>query len=398
MQATKNQEDEAMARVPVNGKVLEWAREYRGLTLHDAARLLSVSSAELHSYETGEKEPLVGFLRKMAQKYRINFASLLMPEPLGPPERQQDHRTRPGSKRQLSLDTLVAIEDAAEALEAFEDIGSDVRDIVPRLRIGKATLRDNPAEVAAEERKRFGVSIAEQHSWRNLADARVKWRRHIEERGVFTYMVPLPLKELSGFSLLRNGLAAICVNDNETTEGAKIFTLFHEYCHLLLRTTGISDNNDRNRVERFCNRFAASFLIPKSDLIEVVSNMDITTPHEFSTEETKYLAKWFRVSNRAIVLRLERTGLAPDGFYRRHTKQWDLPIEPPKPPVIQEKKTQPSQVRIRVKEIGNLHATIVMQAFQHNAINAVDASELVNLKPSTFPKLRKYIGLPVALE
>jgi Zn-dependent peptidase ImmA (M78 family) len=381
------QEREAMAKVPVNGKVLQWAREIRGLNLDAAAELLGVSTGELHAYEAGQKQPLVGFLRQMSAKYQINFTSLLMPEPLPPAKRPTDHRARFG-KRPLSIDTLVAIEDVTDALEAFQDIANETTRIVPKLRIGRATLDDNPAQVAARERTRFGVSFSLQRSWRSAAEARVKWRQRIEERGVFTYMVKLPSEELSGFSILRDDdLAAICVNDREPTEGAKIFTLFHEYCHLLLRNAGISDENDRNQVERFCNRFAASFLIPKSNLIEAISECvpDFVAPYEFSDGEVKRLSNVFRVSKRAMALRLERTGFAPDGFYAKRTAPWDVPIEPK--PELASKRQQPSAIKITLKRVGKLHAATVLEAVKRHAINSFDASELIGLRPSTFSKV-----------
>jgi len=384
MLPNKNQESETMAKVTVNGKVLEWAREIRGLTLDDAAERLGIPSSDLLGYESGATKPLVSLLRKMSAKYRINFSSLLMPEPLPPTKRPTDHRRRFGRKR-LSLETLVAIEQINEALEAFDDISSDIRSIVPRLKIGTAKLTDNPAEVAAHERKRFDVSIMEQRGWNGLAGARRKWREHIEDRGVFTYMMSLPYKELSGFSILHDDLAAICVNDSEPTEGAKIFTLFHEYCHLLLRNAGISDNNDKTRVERFCNQFAASFLIPRGDLMDAISRCvgGVDTPYEFSDTHVKQLAGWFRVSNRAIALRLEKTGLAPVGFYAKRTAPWDIP-NPPKPVPVDSKR-QVSAVRIHLKRIGHLHASTVLEAVKRNAINSLDASELfgMQLRPNT---------------
>jgi len=276
-----------MPQVPVNGKVLEWSRTIRGLTVDEAAKLLAVSSEELLAYESGTKKPLVGFLRRMSAKYRINFTSLLMPQPLPIKRPPVDYRVRQRRRRRLSLDTLVAREEIEEALEVFEDIRAEVRGIVPKLNIGRAQLDEDPEVVAARERRKFNVSIEEQRQWRGLGEARRRWRERIEDRGVFTYMIPLPEQELSGFSLLHDDLAAICVNDREPTEGAKIFTLLHEYCHLLLRQTGISDENSSNRVERFCNRFAASFLIPRTALIEAIGNVE--TPYEFSDPEVKRL-------------------------------------------------------------------------------------------------------------
>jgi hypothetical protein len=199
----------------------------------------------LHAYESGERRPQMGFLRRVSAKYRVPFASLLMPEPLPLVERPTDHRMRQRT-RPLSLDTLIAIEEVSEALDAFEGLADEDMHLVPRLRLGNATLNDDAEELAARERRRFGVSIDDQRGWKSLSAARIGWRRRIEEHGIFTYMIPMPGDELSGFSLLHNGLAAICVNDNEPSDGAKIFTLFHEYCHenraLLQSICGVFSN------------------------------------------------------------------------------------------------------------------------------------------------------------
>src|ERR1700734_2895789 len=110
-----------MAEVPVNGKVLEWARNIRGLDPDKAATLLEISLDDLKEYESGQRRPSVGFLRTMSAKYQINFTSLLMPEPLPVPDRPTDHRARHGS-HPLSIETLVAIEEVTENLDAFGEI------------------------------------------------------------------------------------------------------------------------------------------------------------------------------------------------------------------------------------------------------------------------------------
>lgn len=374
-----------MAEVPVNGKVLRWARTIRGLDIDTAANFLDVSPDELRAYESGAKRPLVGFLRKMSAKYQINFTSLLMPEPLPPTPPPTDHRISFG-KRPLSIGTLVTIEEVSEALEAFEDVASEARGIVHRLKIGNAQLDEDPEAVAARERKKFGVSVETQRGWSSLREARHQWRQRIESRGVFTYVFPMPKDELSGFSLLRDGLAAICVNDNERTEGAKIFTIFHEFCHLLLRQTGISDENDSDEVERFCNQFAASFLIPKTALITATERVD--TPHEFSDAEVKRLAARFRVSNRAMALRLEKTGLAPSGFYERRTSPWDLPLEQ----IPTTSKTHPSPIIIRIYRTGRLHQATALEAVKRRVINSFDAAELIGFLPTYFKKVEASLG------
>jgi Zn-dependent peptidase ImmA (M78 family) len=321
----------------------------------------------------------------MSDKYQINFSSLLMPEPLPLKKPPTDYRVRSRRRLRLSIEIIVAREEILEALELFRDLKAATRGLIPTLNIGTARLNENPEEVAARERRRFNVSVEEQRQWAGLGSARRHWRKRIEACGVFTYMLLLPPDEVSGFSLIQDGLAAICVNDREPTDGSKIFTLFHEYCHLLLRKTGISDENSSNRVEKFCNQFAASFLIPRAALTDAIG--DIETPCEFVDADVKHLATRFRVSNRAMAFRLEETGLAPRGFYGRRTGPWDLPTEHNRTA-----DQQPSPVKIRIKRIGELHASTVLKAVRRGAINSFDASELIGLNPTTFPKIEAALG------
>jgi Zn-dependent peptidase ImmA (M78 family) len=376
-----------MPEVPVNGRVLKWARDLRGLTLDNAAILLGITPAELREYEEGPKKPNVGFLRTMADKYEINFASLLMPEPLPPVQRLTDHRVRHG-RAPLNIDSIIAMDDVEEALEAFSEIASESPRLIPKLNIGTAALDENPADVAARERRKFNVSIEAQRSWPNPKSARTGWRRQVEDRGVFTYFFPMqPPGELSGFSLLHEGLGAICVNDREPNEGAKIFTMFHEYCHLLLRQGGISDENNSDRVERFCNKFAASFLIPRTALVVAIG--DVQIPHDFSDSDVKDLARQFRVSNRAMAYRLEETALAPNGFYHNRTAPWDIPAIPPKLPKLSAEKMGYLRLLAQAKRLGRLHSLTVLHANKKHLINSFDASQLIGLKPASFQKLEK---------
>jgi Zn-dependent peptidase ImmA (M78 family) len=373
---------ELVATVPVNPDVLIWARTLRGLSPETAAQLLDITLAELRAYESGRKKPQVGFLRNMSAKYLINFTSLLMPEPLPIEDRPVDHRTHRG-ERPLSIDTLLAFEEVAEALDAFGDIADEAPKIVQKLNIGHASLEEDPEVVAARERKRFSIGVEDQRMFRSIDQARRRWRQQIEDRGVFTYMIPMPPSELSGFSMLRDDLAAICVNDRESTEGRKIFTLWHEYCHLLLRQTGISDENHTTRVERFCNRFAASFLIPRADLILAIG--DVGAPRDFSDSDVKRLATRFRVSNSAAALRLQETGLASSGFYGRRTAPWDIPSEPKH----LKQDSSPNAITLRVKRIGQLHVKTVLRAAKRRVINSFDASDLIGLQPSSIAKLQE---------
>jgi hypothetical protein len=89
-------------------------------------------------------------------------------------------------------------------------------------------------------------------------------------------------------------------------------------------------------------------------------------------------------------LRLEKTGLAPRGFYTRRTAPWDIPK--PRIKKVMAKGTGPSPIRMRLKRIGHLHAGTVIQAVERHAINSFDAAELMGMRYGSFGKLKAALG------
>jgi hypothetical protein len=89
-----------------------------------------------------------------------------------------------------------------------------------------------------------------------------------------------------------------------------------------------------------------------------------------------------------MALRLEKLRLAPAGFYHKHTAPWDLPTEPR--PITAER--QLSQIRIRLKQIGHLHAATLLTAVKRGVINSFDASQLIGLHPESFTKVEAALG------
>jgi Zn-dependent peptidase ImmA (M78 family) len=375
--------DHPVAVIAVNPDVLKWARNERGYDRTSAAGVLKISELELAAYESGTKKPNVSMLRHMAARYEINFASLLLPDPPPPLPKIHDFRTfSAGFASTLTHSTTVAIQEVRDALAAFAELRDVDPDAVPFPRLDYARPKESPEDLAARYRRRFGLGVDDQQRWPSQAFARDEWRRRIEALGVFVYLKPMNLNDCRGFSMVHEGLAAICINDKEESAGAETFTLWHEFCHLLIRQTGISDENRYNRTERYCNLFAASFLIPKTKLREMLNSP--TKPNEYSDATVKRLANSFKVSNRALALRLEYTGLAPKGFYSRRTAAWDIPKPKKSTPV----KKGISAVARAVRVFGGHHTKTVLKAHKSGLLTGADAHHMLDVPIQSFPRLR----------
>jgi transcriptional regulator with XRE-family HTH domain len=167
--------------VPVNPAVLKWAREERRLSREQAAERLGVSLAELDALEGGTHKPTIGELRKIAGKYEITFAALLMPAPLpaitGP--QVKDFRTVGGEAALFDHDMVVELEDISQQMNMLAALRDNVPDFFTSRRLPQAQVEDNPIELAASERREFGISIERQLGLRSDRDAFLVFRARI---------------------------------------------------------------------------------------------------------------------------------------------------------------------------------------------------------------------------
>lgn len=102
-------------------------------------------------------------------------------------------------------------------------------------------------------------------------------------------------------------ISVIILNESDSNE-VKLFSLFHEFCHLLKRQDGICSGNmetakNDQPEERYCNEFAALVLMPDSELNKAIQ-VPITT-----LAQIEKFAKSFGVSKLATIIRLKELGI-----------------------------------------------------------------------------------------
>jgi transcriptional regulator with XRE-family HTH domain len=86
-----------MAEIPVSGRVLAWAREFRGLSLEEAAERLGMTVAAVEELETEVSKPTLGEFQRLAGVYRLPLATLFRRTPPAAPTELPDFRTFEGA-------------------------------------------------------------------------------------------------------------------------------------------------------------------------------------------------------------------------------------------------------------------------------------------------------------
>jgi Zn-dependent peptidase ImmA (M78 family) len=353
--------------VPVNPKVLIWARIERGFDVPAAAARLGVPEEELLELENGARHPTVGELRNMSAKYEIGFSSLLMPDVLPPETRLklQDFRTRgSGAPGKWNPDLLMEMDDINVLIDAM----ADLRDVDPSLfanKLPSTRVATDAAQVAADERSRIGLDVGTQASWKTDAAAFNRLRSLVEAQGVFVYQVNAStINDWRGIAIFDGRkIPVIVINSDEALPAARSFTLFHEYAHLLLRQSAITDHRSRDGYEEYCNKFAAYFLMPTREFRGAALSVGGGFRNYWTDTQLRKIGSVFKTSMSAVALHLESHGLAPDGFFNVKLSEWR---------VRENKSSKPGIVPYYDKianRLGVQHIKVVLEALDRKRIN-----------------------------
>ncbi len=264
-----------MSRVTVRPEIIRWACERAGYDVRDFASRFP----QLPAWARGEEHPTFKQLEALAKATHTPFGYFFLPEP--PEERLPipDLRTtrhRPQRPSPDLLDTIYAMQRRQRWLsDERKERGEEPLEFV-----GAARLDDDPAAIGQEMRRAVGLGerwAAEVPTWEAAVG---ELRRRIEGLGVLAVINgvvgnnthrKLDVEEFRGFALTDPYAPLIFVNGADA-KSAQMFTLAHELAHLWLGSTGeglsgfegIFPGDDR--VERFCDRAAAEFLVPERQL------------------------------------------------------------------------------------------------------------------------------------
>jgi len=146
--------------------------------------------------------------------------------------------------------------------------------------------------------------------------------------------------------------------------------------------------NRTHRVERFCNRFAAAFLMP-SEAVRSVIELD-DGPQEPSLQALGFAADKLCVTISSLALRLEEIGIAPAGYYRKTARNLAKLAAPTKAKPTKKKSEVPYKYTY-LSRFGENFTGKVLDSFENGSISNVEASQILNASPKHFGAFRETI-------
>jgi len=363
--------------VSINPAIMKWIRESAGIDVNAVANRVGTSINNVKRWESGESRPTLRVLNDLSVYYKRPLAVFFLPEPPYEPPLPQDFRfSSKAESKPLSKEVRLVVREARRIQRLTADLKKDLG-IDIRSKLSKISLDDDPEEVARKERKRFRIDIQDQFNWtRGSIQAFRLWRRALEQMNVIVYQAPMNIEEVRGFSLNDDQVPIIVINSSDAPNG-RVFTLFHEYAHLMLEKPGVclpQESIDENNpaIERFCNHFAGAFLVPFEDLFAYFK----PSINLFNDEIIK-VANLFKVSKYVIWRRLLTYNQISRNDYIQRLEIWkdEYSKKPPK-----KNNYRPEPARQCVERKGTMFTSLVIRAKEAGVINSCDVADYLSIR------------------
>ena len=366
-----------------NPKILSWAREELGLTITHVAERFKKSPAIIEAWENGDEAPTFRQLIELANYYKRPVAVFFLPSIPPKSPKPRDYRTLPWViPGEYLKETLISYREVynmlAETRELLDELNSSIVFSLPTW-----TTDDAPEQKAEQLRSLLGISIEKQiKEFDTHYTAQDVWRSVLFDRGVIVRICKMPITDARAFCLFGNDLAGIGLS-NEDREQGRIFSLFHEVCHLSLKQPGVSGLTSKHkspnqRLEQYCDRFSASFLLPSSHP-EVMESLELFEGSIDFLEVAQFIANKFKVSKYVAIRRaFDLEKISPD-IYWETIVEWRKRDRSRKKP----KRTGGNYPATQISYIGRRFVDLVMQALNLNYLTPVDVRRIVGLDPTS---------------
>ena len=371
--------------VEVIPEVLTWLRESSGSSIGEVSKRLRTTSDTILEFETGKKSPTLVQLKELSKLYKRPLASFFLSKPKEEKPLPNDYRFLPGRTDIFDKKTILAIRKSRSLQGISRELSLNIRyETAPKVR--KVVLTDNPELIAAEYRKLFDLNLETQRKIKDAYRLFSYLRDVLEDSNVLVFQFSMPVEDARGFALADDIPSIAVINSKDTIE-ARLFTLMHEFGHILLGETVIDIPDEslknRNNVERWCNAFSSSFLLPEESARALfIRYHDRLT----ETDILNSLSRKYKVSKATLLIKMLELNYISNQEFEEVMSRY-----------VREgtgKKTEEKKKMIRVtsdqrclSEMGNKFVSLVANNFDKEFITYGDALSYLSIRSKNFDRV-----------
>lgn len=372
-------------KVDVNPIVFKWLRKSAGWSKEDVSKRLKTSIEVINAIEQGDWKPSLRQLKELSQAYKRPLATFLLSKPLKEPPLPKDYRMLPDKKNVFDKKTIYAIRRARN----LQEIGGELlinmnNSVAPK--IDQVDLSKKPTDLGLHYRKKCNLNMEKQRKFKNSYALFNYLRDTFENLNILVFQFSMPVEDARGFVLTDQNPNIIVVNSKDSIE-ARIFTLLHEFGHILLGETVIDlpflSFNKKNKIEYWCNQFAASFLLPKTHAETL-----FTSEQSLTDERTlNRLSRKYKVSKSMLLYAMYKQDFISKTEFERKLDNY----KPSKKDQKKKKGTKQRggipQDRRCLTEMGHKFVSMVANNYDKNLITYTDALNFLSVKSRNFDKV-----------
>ncbi|GAA5194016.1 XRE family transcriptional regulator [Arthrobacter gyeryongensis] len=386
----------------VEVSVLRWARETCGLSDLAASRKIGVPDDRVALWESGQQQPTVAQLKKAAAVYKRSLSVFFLSEPPSGFDTLRDFRRMAGSEAgEWSPDLHDEYRRAHTQRDYLLELSElDDQDIASAWRLPETPGSDEELARAGRDALLAASALDLPQNAGTPYEHLNFWISALEEAGVLVAATRggrIAVKEMRAFSLHFDVLPVIVVNGADSPRG-RLFSLMHEYAHLLLHTEGLCDTTTDLRatspdreLEARCNAIAGSLLVPGNVLLsrpEVIARRD--SPNTWDYETLKPVAAAFGVSAEVILRRLTILGRVSRTFYEQQRETFLAAYEREE---VQSRAGGGNWYRNTVRDLGKGYVRHVADAHRRRVIDSNTAAIYLNVKVGQISRLAETASL-----
>lgn len=372
-------------KVDVNPNIFKWLRTSSGWSVEDVSKRLKTSVDVVEAIERGEWQPTLRQLKELSKSYKRPLATFLLSEPLDELPLPKDYRMLPDKKDVFDKKTIYAIRKARNLQEIGGELLRNMNNSFTT-QINQVTLSKKPTDLGLYYRKYFNLNVELQRKFKSSYAFFNYLRDTFENINILIFQFPMPVEDARGFVLTDQNPNVIVVNSKDSIE-ARIFTLLHEFAHILLGETVIDlpilSFSKKNEIEYWCNQFAASFLLPT----QLADTIFTTEKSLTNTRTLNRFSRKYKLSKAMLLYTMYKQDFISKNEFEETLERYK-PSESVKKDVSKKKKSGGiPQDRKCISEMGNKFVSIVANNYDRNFITYTDALNFLSVKSRNFDKV-----------
>ncbi len=371
--------------VEVNPAVFKWLRVSAGWTEEEIAKRLKTSTQNIQKIEAGERKPTIRQLTELSAVFKRPIAAFLLPEPRPEKPKPKDYRMIPNRTDKFDKKTIFVLRTARRLQEISKELSRNI-DYETKTKLEMAKISDSPKNVAKQYRALLNLTEEKQTKFKTPYEFFNYLRDVFEDMNIFVFQYSMPVEDARGFVFVDDSPFAIVVNTKDSIE-ARLFTLMHEFAHILLGESAIDlpdiSVTTKNDVEIWCNQFSSSFLLPNDVAIKVFESSKGTLTQKTSLTT---LSRRYKVSKAMLLLNMLTLGYIGKSDYEKILEHY-------KPEIAKEKEKASkggggiSTDKKRLSEVGNKFISLVANNYDRDNITYSDALNYLSIKSKNFDAL-----------